>query len=293
MSTCMRRLRCLLICHALALAACISAGDGAPPDAQLGATAQQDLVTGYTINPATGWADTGSTWTVGPSSVSGLGAWNVELSLPVGSTVPTISASIIDSTSSVVAMMLVSYVGSSFTVLGGSSFTVLGQATSNGTGAQTLTVATSHVVTSTESLVVRFTTPNSTKAPSITGLGVGVAAPTAPPPVTRLLFPPTTFVVDSSNLGFSYVSPVLVSGATIIGASVSVSCPLYGFIQTCARGHGGGAWNACSPAVACYGTATANLDMQSLHVTDTQQFDIGVYSSVSNNTPGIAVVSFF
>lgn len=76
MSTCMRRLRCLLICHALALAACTSAGDGAQPDAQLGTAAQADIVTGYTINPATGWADTGSTWTVGPTkppSITGLG----------------------------------------------------------------------------------------------------------------------------------------------------------------------------------------------------------------------------
>jgi len=134
-------------------------------DLGVGSETSPDTSLGFTINPATGWPDSGSTWTKGTSTVTGLGAWNVALSLPVGSPVPQISANVVDSNTSDVVMMLVSYVGS--------SFNVLGQVTSNGSGAQQIGIPGGHVVTPTDSIVVRFTTPGATTTPTVGTIGVG------------------------------------------------------------------------------------------------------------------------
>jgi hypothetical protein len=109
--------------------------------------------TGFVISPLTGLPDAGTTWSVAGSTVNMLGGWNVPLSLPVGTMVPAISGTVRDNTGSdgnAVAMMLVSYVGS--------AWTVLAQATSDSSGsAQSLNLTPSHVVTATEVLQIRFT----------------------------------------------------------------------------------------------------------------------------------------
>jgi len=185
---------------AFLFAALLSGCDTLSEDPDTGQVIARDTSTGFTINPSTGWPDAGSTWSNGASTVTGTGAWNVALSLPVGSSVPPIAANVVDSSTSAVAMMLVSYAGS------GSSFTVLGQANSTSSGAQTVSLSSSHVVTSTESLVLRFTTPGATTAATVGTIGVG-AAPRPAPTVTRII--PVT--------GATVTPPLIYSAATISG----------------------------------------------------------------------------
>jgi len=165
----MRRL-CFAFLFSLFCSAASGGCDQLSDDPASSQVVAADTSSGFTINPASGWPDPGQgqNWIRLASTVTGTGAWNVGLSLPVGITVPQIATSIIDSSTSDVVMMLVSYSGASLT-----TFTILGQANSNGTGAQTLIIPGGHVVTSTDSLVIRFTTPGSTSTPTVGAIGVG------------------------------------------------------------------------------------------------------------------------
>lgn len=122
------------------------------PDAGVDNVHLSDPAVGFTISPLTGLPDPGTTWSVSGGQVSMLGCWNVPLSLPVGSGVPAISATVRDNAGidgNAVTTMLVSYIGS--------AWTVLTQATSDSSGStQTLTLSPTHTVTATEVLQIRF-----------------------------------------------------------------------------------------------------------------------------------------
>lgn len=122
------------------------------------ATAQ--ALTLGTVSPLEGTPGSSDTlWEINGERVMFRGSWIVPLSLTVGEVVPAITAEIADTAKTcplcaddtAVVMTLVS-------TSGGVS-TALAQTTSNSSGTvQTLTLATSHVVTSSESLQLRYGT---------------------------------------------------------------------------------------------------------------------------------------
>lgn len=137
------------------LSGCEVAGLGDPTLA----TSEQAHTIGA-VSPLTGTPGSSTTtWEVDGDRVMFLGSWVIPMSLPVGDVVPTITAQVADtaktcplcSDDTAVVMQLVS-------TSGGVS-TTLAQTTSNSSGTvQTLTLTTSHVVTATESLQLRYFT---------------------------------------------------------------------------------------------------------------------------------------
>jgi len=262
--------------------------------------AQAALTAPTTVPPTSGFGDPGIVTTIDSSgNVNWVGgAWYVPLGLQAGDVVGLVSVVVRDNGASnghtsdgnnVIALLV------SRTASGD---TTIGSASSNGSGMQqtlpiTPTGGAYAVKAGDDMLLKTFglkggALPGPSTVPSMTGI-ITAAPPVRP--VTRIVYPPSSFAVDSANLGFRFISLNVPSGSTVIGASIAASCLFAGMIITCARYSGISTWDLCSPAVACSGNATATLDV-ALAVTDTQHVDIGLYSSVANNTPTVAVASY-
>lgn len=159
----------ILVCIAMLGACSVSelrdAGvDGGMP--AMGDPAEPPIAQGFTLPSTGGFADPGTWWWEDGTRINLRGAWNVPVILPVGSEVPSIIGSIRDNVPTCqlcldgngVFMMLVSYVGT--------TWTVLGSTTTDGSGAwQRLPLSVNHTVTSDEILRVRFYTYSSPNAP--------------------------------------------------------------------------------------------------------------------------------
>lgn len=142
-----------------------------PPDSgysptPIAVTQQSDTSSG-SISPLTGLPGSSTTtWNVDPTNSNQVlfhGSWDVPLSFPVGSSVPTISALVRDNANTcstcadgdAVIMTLVSFGGGG----SGSGGTPLVQAVSSGLGGvQTLTITPTHTVVSGETFQLQFVT---------------------------------------------------------------------------------------------------------------------------------------
>jgi hypothetical protein len=159
----------ILLCIAM-LGACSVSGlrdagvDGGVPI--MGGPAAPPTVQGFTLPSTGGFADTGSWWWPSGTQINLIGAWNVPVTLPTGANVPPIIGSMRDNASTcplclngnAVSMMLVSYVGT--------GWSVLGTAITDGSGAwQRIPLTVTHTVTADEALRVRFYTFSSPNTP--------------------------------------------------------------------------------------------------------------------------------
>lgn len=159
----MSKFRCSLLCIALCSACNLSGLQGSDAGVDAG-TPGPPTLQGYTLPSVGGFADVGTWWWASGTQINLRGAWNVPVSTPVGEAVPPLIGSIRDNAPScylcldgnAVSMMLVSYVGP--------TWTVLGSVDTDGSGAwQRVPLSVSHVVAADESLRVRFytwSTPN-------------------------------------------------------------------------------------------------------------------------------------
>lgn len=158
-------MKTMMMCLFL-LCSCTQSYDVQSADAGSSDTYLNPPTNGYTLAPVTGTADTGTQVQMGTGpageNVSIIGAWSMPLALalPPGSITPQITADLRDNAPSCSGcydgvafnVMLVSYVGS--------NWTVLATATSAGSGTwQTLTLTPpSHIVAANETMRLRYYT---------------------------------------------------------------------------------------------------------------------------------------